>query len=122
MTLQDLLNKTCLIGLTYLNAEGDTLKTTQHAGKIVAVDAEKGITIQLTLLGEANEAPTTFQLPPSLEPWFVAPKGHYKNEEHQIDIDNPNYFVTWDVVKNGMIPKKVSRNGGSGTREWCHLW
>ena len=32
MTLNDLLNKTCLIGLTYLNREGDVLHTSQLAG------------------------------------------------------------------------------------------
>lgn len=98
MTLNDLLNKTCLIGLTYMNSQGDILKTVQYAGTVTAVDKEEGITVKLMLVAGAERAPD-FHLPPSLEPWFVAPKGHYKNPDFKIDIKDPDYFVTWDIVK-----------------------
>ncbi|MBK8973313.1 MAG: hypothetical protein IPM37_18880 [Hahellaceae bacterium] len=99
MTLNDLLHKTCLIGLTYLNHQGDVLHTSQLAGKVIAIDAEEGITVKLAALPDATEAPPNFHLPPSLDPWFVAPKGHYKNAKFKIDIRDPDFFVTWDVVK-----------------------
>ena len=99
MTLNDLIDKTCLIGLTYLNSQGDILKTAQYAGTVKAVDAEEGITIKLMAIAGVSETAPDFHLPPSLEPWFVAPKGHYKNAEFKLDIQDPDYFVTWDVVK-----------------------
>lgn len=98
MMLNDLLNKTCLIGLTYMTSQGDILKTAQYAGTVTAVDKEEGITVKLMLVAGAERAPD-FHLPPSLEPWFVAPKGHYKNPDFKIDIKDPDYFVTWDIVK-----------------------
>jgi hypothetical protein len=33
-----------------------------------------------------------------------------------VDIENPDYFVTWDVVKKKMILKKGSKGGGNGIR------
>lgn len=121
MTLQDLLNKTCLIGLTYLNSNGDVLKMAQYAGTVKAVDEEEGITISLMPVAghdypDGRSSQTTgpnFHLPPSLEPWFVAPKGHYKNAEHHIDIQNPDYMVTWDIVK-----KKDADQVEEGQQEW----
>lgn len=110
MTLSDLLNKTCLIGLTYMNANGEVLKLSQLAGKVIKADGDEGISIklfantklQLSASQQGSDNPITpavFHLPPALTAWFVAPPGHYKNPEQGIDIENPDYFVTWDVVK-----------------------
>lgn len=111
MTLNELLNKTCLIGLTYLNTQGEELKQAQYAGTVVAVDAEEGITIELFALQEGQAIRPKFHLPPSLDAWFVAPKGHYKNAAFKIDIENPDYFVTWDVVKK-------KDDTAEGQQEW----
>ncbi len=117
MTLQDLLNKTCLIGLTYLTADGDLIKMAQYAGTVVGIDEEEGIAIKLMAIKgtEAEETGNTpnFHLPPALEAWFVAPKGHYKNADQKIDIENPDYFVTWDIVK-----KKDADQVDEGQQEW----
>lgn len=117
MTLNDVLNKTCLIGLTYLNSNGDVLKTAQYAGTATQVDEEEGITISLLPVAGheyPNNQTPNFHLPPSLEAWFIAPKGHYKNQEHHIDIENPDYFVTWDVVKK----KDDTEEGQQEWWEW----
>ena len=117
MTLQDIINKTCLIGLTYLNSNGDVLKTAQYAGTVTNVDEEEGITVSLMPV-KGHEYPNNqtpnFHLPPSLEAWFIAPKGHYKNQEHKIDIQDPDYFVTWDVVKK----KDDTEEGQQEWWEW----
>ena len=123
MTLQDLLSKTCLIGLTYMNAEGDVLKLSQLSGTVISVDEEEGISIELFSRPDAEEVkakngedsdvdkPAIFHLPPGLNAWFVAPPGHYKNEEHRIDLKDPDYFVTWDIVKK-------KDDTAEGTHEW----
>ncbi|PCJ46239.1 MAG: hypothetical protein COA99_03180 [Moraxellaceae bacterium] len=119
MTLQDLINKTCLIGLTYLTADGDVLKQAQYAGTVIKVDEEEGITIKLMAIdgaqgqAEADKTPN-FHIPPSLDAWFVAPEGHFKNAEHNIDIKNPDYFVTWDIVKK----KQDTEEGKHEWWEW----
>jgi hypothetical protein len=114
MTLDDLLNKTCLIGLTYTTSSGEVLKETQLAGTVIDIDEEEGISIELMKIeGFEPEAekPPVFHLPPLLEAWFVATSGHYKNAEHKIDIIDPDFFVTWDIVK-----KKDDTD--EGVHEW----
>ena len=121
MKLEDLINKTCLIGLTYINSNGDVLKMAQYAGTVKEVDAEEGIKVNLMAVegsptsekSPANKTPN-FHLPPSLDAWFVAPAGHYKNAEHKIDIEDPDYFVTWDVVKK----KDEAEEGQQEWWEW----
>ncbi len=121
MTLEDLINKTCLIGVSYIDTNGDTLKEAQYAGTVIEVDAEEGIKVKLMAVAGDNKAEDlskketpNFHLPPSLEAWFVAPKGHFKNAEHKIDIENPDYFVTWDVVKK----KDDTEEGQQEWWEW----
>ena len=114
MTLEDLIKKTCLIGVTYVDTNGDTLKSAQYAGTVIEVDGKEGIKVKLMAIeGLTKEAPN-FHLPPSLDAWFIAPKGHFKNAEHKIDIENPDYFVTWDVVKK----KDDTEEGQQEWWEW----
>jgi hypothetical protein len=123
MKIEDVLNKTCLIGLSYINTNGDLLKQAQYAGTVITVDKEEGITIKLDAIKGAEkgkkadsgskETPN-FHIPASLDAWFIAPKGHYKNAEHHIDIENPDYFVTWDVVKK----KDDTEEGQQEWWEW----
>ena len=47
MKIEDVLNKTCLIGLSYINTNGDLLKQAQYAGTVITVDKEEGITVKL---------------------------------------------------------------------------
>jgi hypothetical protein len=120
MRIEDVLNKTCLIGLSYINTNGDLLKQAQYAGTVIKVDAEEGMTVKLmaiTTEGKAESKKTetpNFHIPASLDAWFIAPKGHYKNAEHQIDIVDPDYFVTWDVVKK----KDDTEEGQQEWWEW----
>ncbi len=120
MKLQDLLNKTCLIGLTYIDTNGDTLKSAQYAGTVIEVDEEEGIKVKLMPVkgdeaAELSKKETpNFHLPPSLDAWYLAPKGHFKDAEFHIDIENPDYFVTWDVVKK----KDDTEEGQQEWWEW----
>jgi len=123
MKIEDVLNKTCLIGLSYINTNGDLLKQAQYAGTVITVDKEEGITVKLMAIaaegktdskkGDKAETPN-FHIPASLDAWFIAPKGHYKNAEHHIDIVDPDYFVTWDVVKK----KDDTEEGQQEWWEW----
>ncbi len=117
MKLPDLLKKTCLIGLTYIDTNGDTLKSAQYAGTVIEVDEEEGIKVKLFKVegfDESKETPN-FHLPPSLDAWYLAPKGHFKDSEHSIDIENPDYFVTWDVVRK---KDPNLEEGEEGQQEW----
>jgi hypothetical protein len=97
-----------------MNTEGETLKMAQYAGTVIEVDAEEGITVKLMSIEGIEKAAPNFHLPPSLDAWFVAPKGHFKNAEHHINIENPDFFVTWDVVKK----KDDTEEGQQEWWEW----
>lgn len=130
MNIEDVLNKTCLIGLSYINTNGDLLKQAQYAGTVITVDKEEGITIKLDAVGaegkagdkkgkkadSRNKGTPNFHIPASLDTWFIAPKGHYKNAEHHIYIVDPDYFVIWDVAKKKDDTEEGSKSGGYGTR------
>jgi len=98
MLLQDLLSKTCVIGLSYFDKDGELLKQSQYAGTVTKVDGEEGISVQLRHTDPNAEKPI-FILPPNLDPWFKAPPGHYRHAASGVDIENPDYLVTWSIYK-----------------------
>lgn len=105
ITLESIIGKTVLVGLSYYDKDGELLQTRQLSGKVVETDDEKGIAIKLPIAPEASsneahqEEPKNehFVLPSSLSCWFKAPPGHYKNPTNQIDITDPDFLVTWDI-------------------------
>ena len=112
MTLTDLINKTCLIGLSYYDLSGELLKQSQLCGEIIKADEEQGISIKLQGQQAAEgESDPVFILPPTLSAWFIAPAGHFKNSEFNVDILNPDYLVTWDIYK-------TVKDTPEGEHEW----
>lgn len=109
MELEELINKTCLIGLSYFDVDQTLLKQVQHSGRVISIDKEEGISIQLDQ--QQSEDTKAFILPPELSAWFIAPAGHYKNADCNIDIENPDYFVTWDITK-------TQESTPEGEHEW----
>lgn len=110
MTLSDLPQKTCVIGLSYFDVSGELLKQSQLCGCVVAADKEQGIDIKLQHTAATDDA-AVFTLPPSLDAWFIAPAGHYKNAESGVDMLNPDYLVTWDI-------HKTRQDKADGEHEW----
>lgn len=111
-TIEDTLNKTCLIGLSYFNGQGAQLKQNILAGRVIKVDSEMGITIELSSLDntptEQTKSPKEngekaqcskahFILPTNLSCWFNAPKGEFHTSQKGVTIINPDYLVTWDI-------------------------
>lgn len=96
--LEDLLTKSCVIGVSYFDVQGELLKQAQYAGTVIKVDAELGITIRLQHIDPTVEQ-AEFILPPNLQAWFNAPPGHYRHAPSGVDMQNPNFLVTWNVHK-----------------------
>ena len=115
MKIEDLLDKTCLLGLSYFGSDDELMKQTQHAGIVVNVDEENGISIQFRPETQGDTIATNaegrvFVIPPHLSPWFKAPEGRYRDGQGKVLIDNPDYFVTWDIHK--------TQNEKEGDHEW----
>ena len=115
MKLEDLLGRTCVIGVSYFDAKGGLLKQSQFSGQVQKVDAELGITIQLrhsSANGGTTDIPQAdFILPPNLDAWFKAPPGRYHRAQAGVDIENPDYLVTWDV-------HRTQEQTAEGQHEW----
>lgn len=110
MELADLPGKTCVIGIMYFDTQGELLKQSQYAGEVSKVDAEMGITVKLRH-SDPGAAAADFILPPNLAAWFKAPPGRYRHPSSGVDIENPDFLVTWNVYRHR-----------EGTAEGQHEW
>ncbi len=129
-TLEDTLQKTCLIGLSYFDIDGKELKKQLLAGTITAVDAEMGITVTL-LTANTNaenkkaaskndtQKDANFIIPATLSCWFTAPKGEFHTSHEHVKIKDPDFLVTWDIYQtksNGKSQK--DKKSQEGEQQW----
>ena len=110
MQLEDLLGKTCVIGLSYFGLDGRLLKQSQCGGEVSAVDHELGISVQLRHSDPAVAQPA-FMLPPNLAAWFKAAPGRYRHAETGMDMLDPDFLVTWNI-------HRTQSNTAEGQHEW----
>ena len=114
LTLETTIEKTCLIGLTYFTAEGEMLKQSLLAGKVISCDAEKGIGIALFEKESSGLASKLFLIPTDLSPWFTAPKGKFHTSVEGVTVTDPNYLITWDIYQSRSY--KQEPNEGEATK------
>jgi|SRR6185312_5603941 len=88
---QRLIGKTLLVGLTWVDPAGDRLE--QMHGKVVSVDARRGI--ELRLAGE--RAGDVFRLPPDLRGIAAATPASYQLRETGEVVENPDFTATWVI-------------------------
>jgi hypothetical protein len=86
-----LIGKTVLIGLTYLDPEGERLE--QKHGTIVAVDGHNGVEIRL----EGAETGSLFYLPPHLDAFHPASPGEYRLAATGDVVVDPDCVTTWVI-------------------------
>lgn len=110
MQLEDLIGKTCVIGLSYFGLDGELLKQSQCGGEVSAVDHEQGISVQLRHSDPTVSQPV-FMLPPNLAAWFKAAPGRYRHAETGMDMLNPDFLVTWNIYR-------TQSNSTEGQHEW----
>lgn len=110
MRLNDLLLKTCVVGVSYFDVDGELMKQNQYCGQVVKVDAEQGISVALRHTDAAVPA-ADFIVPPNLDAWFKAPPGQYRHPPSGVDIENPDFLVTWNVFR-------TQSDTAEGQHEW----
>lgn len=115
LTLEQTINKTCLIGLSYFDVEHNLLKQSMLAGTVTAVDKEMGITVSLLSITDSKgnnsdvKSAANFILPANLVCWFIAPKGDFHTSQVGVKISNPDYLVTWDIYQTKPNPAKANQ-------------
>lgn len=110
--LEDTLEKTCLIGLSYFDLQGNQLKQSLLTGQVKSVDAEMGITIALASSDESPGA--DFIIPADLSCWFTAPQGEFHTSHTGVKVKNPDYLITWDIHQS----KKGIKEGEQQWWQW----
>jgi hypothetical protein len=117
-TIQDAMHKSCLIGLSYFDVEGNQLKQNIIAGRVIKVDSSIGLTVELFTNQSEKENSTNkahFILPTDLSCWFTAPKGEYHTSQAGVKIINPDYLVTWDIYQT---KKQNDASSQDGEQQW----
>lgn len=90
-TIERMLGKTVLIGLTIVGTEGTTLE--QMFGTVVAADPKAGFTIAL----EGSRAGDNYYLPPQPDAFFEARPGEYRLRKTGEIVVNPDYTTKWTI-------------------------
>jgi len=132
-TLNDTLQKKCLIGLTYFDVNGVQLKQTLLAGTVTSVDEEMGIKLNLLTADSTTNAKkksskgkeAEFILPSNTSCWFTAPKGDFHTSVENVKITDPDYLITWDIyqtkaqkTEDGITDTNIKENAKDGEQQW----
>lgn len=91
METNNILNKTMLIGLTYLDSAGKETNKLQFVGTITKVDKKLGIEVF------NKKTNSKFTLPPDLTAIKIAPPGIYTLKSSGEIVANPDYIATWII-------------------------
>ena len=84
--------KYILVGITYLDHEGNELRAEQRHG-VIASATQEGIEISLRGAHEGQ----TFNLPPDLGAMFPADPGSYTLHSTNEVVENPDFVGTWEI-------------------------
>ena len=93
ITFQSIIGKHILVGITYLDKEGNITKQVQFDGTVIAANQNESIIIKKT---ESNE---DFELPPDLSFLRVAAPGEYRLKSIEKTVINPDLLSTLIISK-----------------------
>src|SRR4051794_14918249 len=92
----DLVGRYVLVGMTYLKADGKTVKSkAQYHGRIVSADRHTGFQIRC----EGKWEGRTMGLPPILDIFRPAKPGNYELYSTKEVVTDPDYLTTWSVIE-----------------------
>jgi hypothetical protein len=91
-----LIGKYALVGITYLEPDGKTLKSkAQYHGRIVSADKDKGFAIECA----GKWAGSMMGLPPVLSAFRPAKPGEYKLHATGEVVTDPDVLATWTITE-----------------------
>lgn len=90
---QHLLGKKLLVGITYLDSNGDVDSQQQLHGTVKEVSEKEGILIALEGIHDGKE----WNMPPNTSSIVKADPGIYKLSVTNEEVENPDYLCTWQV-------------------------
>ena len=91
-SLDELIGKRVLVGLTIQDHNGKLIERRQFLGTIVRADEEEGVV--LTMAGSTEE----FRLPPNPGAFRKAEKGEYRMRSTGERVVNPDFLTSWTMT------------------------
>lgn len=82
-----------LVGITFVDAEGRTIRDEQCFGRITNVDQSKGLELRL----EGSRAGELFRLPPDTRSVFGAAPGTYRLRSTEDVVTDPDFTIAYVV-------------------------
>ena len=101
MLPEELIGKTVLVGLTYVDFDGEVREQTQIHGEVVAADDVTGVVIR-------QPSGEDFTLPPALDAFEPAEPGEYTLRSTGEVVTDPDLLCSWTITAP---PQRLS--------EWC---
>lgn len=92
ITLEDLIGKVLLVGITYYTHENEFIEQKQFYGTVTEANE--------SLIRIKQKNGKFFTLPPDLSSTKRARPGEYKLRSTGEVVVNPDFFVTWNLTKN----------------------
>lgn len=90
-TLEELIGKSVLVGITHVNEKGKVLGNSQYAGVVIRANAQEGVIIK-RIGTEDFKA-----LPPFPEQYMPGQKATYTLRSNGMQVKNPDYICTWKL-------------------------
>lgn len=91
-TLQELIGKTVLVGITHVSAKGETLGHSQYYGKVLSADNERGVLVA------RKGVKDVVALPPEPNVFLPAKPGVYTLKSSGLKVKDPDYTCTWRLT------------------------
>lgn len=93
LAAEDLIGRTVLIGLSYLDASGAVVRQVQLYGRIETASERSGIVVRL----QGERAGETYDLPPDFSRLRPAPPGEYRLRSTGEVVVDPDFLTEWFV-------------------------
>lgn len=91
-----LVGKYALIGLTFLDEDDNLISQVQRHGRILEMDASRGIAIRLVAHGRHWDG-EIYRLPPDLRAFVDAPPGEYRLRSTGEVVVDPDVTASWTI-------------------------
>jgi hypothetical protein len=92
-----LVGKYALVGLTFLDHEGNVVRRVQRHGRLVELDEDRGISIRFVAHGQPWDG-EVYRVPPDLRSIADAAPGEYRLRSTGEVVVDPDVTVTWTIT------------------------
>ena len=97
---RELVGKTVLLGLTFVDADGQVVEQTQRHGVIEDTNAQEGISVRLVGPGLPWDG-ELYRLPPDVSNFVDAAPGAYTLRATGETVVDPDLTSTWEIQSPG---------------------